>query len=335
MKCVWVCFACFKWYFSIVHNVPDAFSHVTPLHRHTHLYRKKTHIGRVQRKLHYYQQFIILYTTIYSNIRIQSSLNERAITIRLMQSLISLLFFPPFTRESINLAILTLIETGEMTKLQNKWWFDDAECKRTHTQDAMHRNELSLNDVAGIFFILIGGLLVALVVAIIEFCIKSNGRKYSSDASDAPMNNSDGSHSCSSTLASAGANASDDTNMIIIGDGGGGSGGRGDVAIVRHCHSGNTSTGNSTYGSSFIGAMGCGTTGSSINNSKHISDSMKSKLTTPSASGDGGGGGGGNSSDSSICGTIRNYDDNGRVGVSIYLMVRVHLQNLQWNAIGF
>lgn len=191
------------------------------------------------------------------------------------------------TRESINLAILTLIETGELTKLQNKWWFDYAQCKRTDKQDAS-RNELSLSNVAGIFFILIGGLLVALVVALIEFCVK-HSRKRAGIGSD-------GSNSCSSTLASAGATASDGTSMIIIGDGGGvggvGGGARSNV---------NTMSGNSAYGSSFVGAMGCGTS-TNINNSKHISDSMKSKLTAPSASGG-----------------LREYD-NGRIGVSIYLM---------------
>lgn len=191
-------------------------------------------------------------------------------------------------RESINLAILTLIETGELTKLQNKWWFDYAECKRTDKQDAT-RNELSLSNVAGIFFILIGGLLVALVVALIEFCFKHN-RKHTGISSD-------GNISCSSTLASAGANACDGTSMII-GDGGGSSVGR--------CNA-NTIASNSAYGSSFVGAMGCGTS-TNINNSKHISDSMKSKLTAASASGGSGAGIG-----------LRDYD-NGRIGVSIYSM---------------
>lgn len=40
-------------------------------------------------------------------------------------------------------------------------------------QDAS-RNELSLSNVAGIFYILIGGLLLALAVALLEFCYKSH-----------------------------------------------------------------------------------------------------------------------------------------------------------------
>lgn len=32
-------------------------------------------------------------------------------------------------RDSINLAVLQLIENGELTKLKNKWWYDRTECK--------------------------------------------------------------------------------------------------------------------------------------------------------------------------------------------------------------
>lgn len=81
-------------------------------------------------------------------------------------------------RVPINLAVLSLIESGELTKLFNKWWFDRTECQSADKQDAS-RNELSLSNVAGIFFILIGGLLVSLLVALLEFCFrnKDDGRK--------------------------------------------------------------------------------------------------------------------------------------------------------------
>lgn len=70
-----------------------------------------------------------------------------------------------------------------MTRLLNKWWYDRTECKHSDKQDA--RNELSLSNVAGIFFILIGGLLVALAVALFEFCIKS--RSISAQNSQKPL----------------------------------------------------------------------------------------------------------------------------------------------------
>ncbi|GLV33707.1 Glutamate receptor IB [Carabus blaptoides fortunei] len=76
-------------------------------------------------------------------------------------------------RDGINLAVLSLKENGELTKLTNRWWYDRTECKHGDKQDAS-RNELSLSNVAGIFYILIGGLLLALAVALIEFCYKSH-----------------------------------------------------------------------------------------------------------------------------------------------------------------
>lgn len=66
--------------------------------------------------------------------------------------------------------MLTLKENGELTKLKNKWWYDRTECR--HDKQDASRNELSLSNVAGIFYILIGGLLVALIVALFEFCFK-------------------------------------------------------------------------------------------------------------------------------------------------------------------
>lgn len=53
----------------------------------------------------------------------------------------------------------------------NKWWYDRTECK--HEKADMNLNELSLSNIAGIFYILIGGLLVALAISLIEFCFKS------------------------------------------------------------------------------------------------------------------------------------------------------------------
>ncbi|XP_043287148.1 glutamate receptor 1 isoform X2 [Venturia canescens] len=76
-------------------------------------------------------------------------------------------------RDKINLAVLSLKETGELANLVNRWWYDRAECRLGDKQDAS-RNELSLSNVAGIFYILIGGLLLALAVALLEFCYKSH-----------------------------------------------------------------------------------------------------------------------------------------------------------------
>ncbi|ERL85395.1 hypothetical protein D910_02815 [Dendroctonus ponderosae] len=75
-------------------------------------------------------------------------------------------------RDAVNLAVLSLKEDGELTKLKNKWWYDRTECPKDK-QDSL-RNELSLSNVAGVFYILIGGLFVAMGVAALEFCYKSH-----------------------------------------------------------------------------------------------------------------------------------------------------------------
>lgn len=80
-------------------------------------------------------------------------------------------------RVPINLAILSLIENGELTGLLNKWWYDQNVCKKDGEETS--RNELSLGNVAGIFFILIGGLMVALAVAVVEFCFNDHQRNKS------------------------------------------------------------------------------------------------------------------------------------------------------------
>lgn len=85
--------------------------------------------------------------------------------------------FPPslhsHCRDPINLAVLHLKETGELAKLQNKWWYEKTECKGDKDNPAVTRNELSLTNLAGVFYILIGGLLIALAISLVEFCFKS------------------------------------------------------------------------------------------------------------------------------------------------------------------
>lgn len=77
----------------------------------------------------------------------------------------------------INYIILSLMESGELTKLQNKWWHEQAKCstanKKSHPE--FYPNDgLALNNLAGIFFVLIVGLILSLFVAIIEFCFKQH-----------------------------------------------------------------------------------------------------------------------------------------------------------------
>ncbi|KAH7645973.1 glutamate receptor 1-like protein 1 [Dermatophagoides farinae] len=75
-------------------------------------------------------------------------------------------------REKLNLAILYLIENGDLTRLENRWWFDRSECKSKEQKDT-NQYTLTLNSVAGCFYILISGLLLAMIVALCEFILKA------------------------------------------------------------------------------------------------------------------------------------------------------------------
>ncbi|XP_060656054.1 glutamate receptor 1 isoform X1 [Drosophila nasuta] len=76
-------------------------------------------------------------------------------------------------KDPINMAVLTLTENGDLIKLREKWWYDKTECSLNKDNQEASHNELTLSNVAGIFYILIGGLMVSVFVAIIEFCFRS------------------------------------------------------------------------------------------------------------------------------------------------------------------
>ncbi|CAB1352323.1 unnamed protein product, partial [Coregonus sp. 'balchen'] len=74
----------------------------------------------------------------------------------------------------VNLAVLKLSESGVLDKLKNKWWYDKGECGPTASGSKDKSSQaLSLSNVAGVFYILVGGLGLAMLVALIEFCYKS------------------------------------------------------------------------------------------------------------------------------------------------------------------
>uniref|UniRef100_A0A8C9YMH5 Glutamate receptor n=1 Tax=Sander lucioperca TaxID=283035 RepID=A0A8C9YMH5_SANLU len=72
-------------------------------------------------------------------------------------------------RNAVNLAVLKLNEQGLLDKLKNKWWYDKGECG----SGGGDSKALSLSNVAGVFYILVGGLGLAMLVALVEFCYKS------------------------------------------------------------------------------------------------------------------------------------------------------------------
>ncbi|XP_007473979.2 glutamate receptor 1 isoform X4 [Monodelphis domestica] len=76
-------------------------------------------------------------------------------------------------RGPVNLAVLKLSEQGVLDKLKSKWWYDKGECGSKDYGSKDKTSALSLSNVAGVFYILIGGLGLAMLVALIEFCYKS------------------------------------------------------------------------------------------------------------------------------------------------------------------
>uniref|UniRef100_A0A3B3I4F5 Glutamate receptor n=1 Tax=Oryzias latipes TaxID=8090 RepID=A0A3B3I4F5_ORYLA len=76
-------------------------------------------------------------------------------------------------RNPVNLAVLKLNEQGLLDKLKNRWWYDKGECGTRGGDSKDKTSALSLSNVAGVFYILIGGLGLAMMVALVEFCYKS------------------------------------------------------------------------------------------------------------------------------------------------------------------
>ncbi|MGH0116625.1 UNVERIFIED_CONTAM: hypothetical protein FKN15_012220 [Acipenser sinensis] len=76
-------------------------------------------------------------------------------------------------RTPVNLAVLKLNEQGILDKLKIKWWYDKGECGNKDSASKDKTSALSLSNVAGVFYILIGGLGLAMLVALVEFCYKS------------------------------------------------------------------------------------------------------------------------------------------------------------------
>ncbi|OWR42780.1 hypothetical protein KGM_207189 [Danaus plexippus plexippus] len=68
-------------------------------------------------------------------------------------------------RDGVNLALQALRDSGELQALVRKW-FIDTKCAVDHE---VHGTSLSLNQFAGLFYILVAGLGMALTIALLEF----------------------------------------------------------------------------------------------------------------------------------------------------------------------
>ncbi|XP_021197940.3 glutamate receptor 1 isoform X1 [Helicoverpa armigera] len=70
-------------------------------------------------------------------------------------------------RDGVNMALQSLKEEGEIPRLVRKW-FTKSECDAPDTD--IKGSELTLSQVAGLFYVLVGGLTLAMAVALFEFC---------------------------------------------------------------------------------------------------------------------------------------------------------------------
>ncbi len=76
-------------------------------------------------------------------------------------------------REAINIAVLELTESGFLQLLKQKWYYERSECTNVGAKDSKQSQALNLANVAGMFYVLIGGLGAAMVIAFLEFLFKA------------------------------------------------------------------------------------------------------------------------------------------------------------------
>ena len=77
-------------------------------------------------------------------------------------------------RDKISLAILHLQEKGVIRMLYDRWWKRPGiSCVRDDKGKEGKANALGVDNIGGVFVVLLGGLAIAIVIAIIEFCVNS------------------------------------------------------------------------------------------------------------------------------------------------------------------
>ncbi|KAH8376031.1 hypothetical protein KR093_005603, partial [Drosophila rubida] len=75
-------------------------------------------------------------------------------------------------RDKISLAILELQEKGDIQMFYDKWWKNtDETCTRKSSNKLSKANALGLDSIGGVFVVLIAGILIAFIVAFVEFFI--------------------------------------------------------------------------------------------------------------------------------------------------------------------
>ena len=70
------------------------------------------------------------------------------------------------------MAVLNLQEEGKIQMLYNKWWKSTGKCN-ADDMTSSKANSLGVENVGGIFVVLLAGLTLAVFIAMIEFMVKS------------------------------------------------------------------------------------------------------------------------------------------------------------------
>ena len=75
-------------------------------------------------------------------------------------------------KDKLSMAVLNLQEEGKIQMLYNKWWKSTGKCNADDKTNSK-ANSLGVENVGGIFVVLLTGLTLAVFVAMIEFIVKS------------------------------------------------------------------------------------------------------------------------------------------------------------------
>ncbi|KAL4230944.1 Glutamate receptor 2 [Mactra antiquata] len=76
-------------------------------------------------------------------------------------------------RDGLTLAVLKLREGGDLEEMRKNWWERKSECPVKENNNDGGQAELTLENVAGIFYILVAGLALSVIMAFLEFMYKS------------------------------------------------------------------------------------------------------------------------------------------------------------------
>ncbi|XP_022320708.2 glutamate receptor 2-like [Crassostrea virginica] len=80
--------------------------------------------------------------------------------------------------EKVSIAILQLKENGSLIKMKRRWWIDKGECGiQEEGQGNKKKKSLSLSNLAGVFFILISGLVFSIILAVGHFLRSRSNNK--------------------------------------------------------------------------------------------------------------------------------------------------------------